>query len=335
MKSNSDYFLHKTLGEDFLESLSKTELWKPSTKTTLDHEEIKTALQIVPRVLMSILIRELSSMKIGENKEIHIPVQTVPALIRVTKHERDVYSGQIEHEGKVVAEFKYRSIPGVGLVVLSAFELYDLSELQKPRAVADLEEVQKLIDERLKIKDLALKTLEEKISRKEAINQLLLMKLTEMLDRALSQKDQDEKERKIKENIADLEVRSKIDANENEYFRGMANGIAVADAIVNNTEPKFVKPKLPLKKFLDSRKKKLKKNEYSVVLAKGEGVSCPDCGKNIFDGKIFAGCICLGEDMKKRVYIKKTESGIKVRFSKSWDPENIEMLVDILRRKNG
>src|SRR5208282_6851328 len=123
MASGAEYFLKHTLGEDFLESLTKTELWKPGTKSTTDHEEIRTALQIVPRTVMALLIRELSTMEVGQNKAIPLFVAS-NATLNVTKHERDVYSGDIVCTGKKVTEFKFRSLPGVGLVIMSTFELY-------------------------------------------------------------------------------------------------------------------------------------------------------------------------------------------------------------------
>jgi hypothetical protein len=40
--------------------------------------------------------------------------------------------------------------------------------------------------------------------------------------------------------------------------------------------------------------------------------------------------------MGKKVFLKKTEDGIKVSFPKSWNSENIEMLLEVLRsNKNG
>lgn len=332
--SNSNSFLKKTLGEDFFESLEKVELWKPGTRTTIDHEEIKTALQIVPRTVMAMLIRELGPMSLGETKEVELFVGA-QAKMRVTKHERDVYSGEIEQDNKVIVDFKYRSLPGIGLVILSAFELYDTEKLQdkQPSALAEdsSEKIQKIIDERLALHDLVNKVVDRKLMQKEAVNQLLLMRLTQEL----------EDSKKKSKDIAQLAQLSKESAPmDNEYFRGMANGMAVADAVVNKKEPEFVEaPKKskgsPLKSFLESREQKLKKNEFSVQLAKGENVNCPDCGKNIFDGQLFSGCVCLGDDMEKRVFIKKTEDGIKVRFSKGWDQENIEMLLEVLRRKRG
>lgn len=92
------------------------------------------------------------------------------------------------------------------------------------------------------------------------------------------------------------------------------------------------KLKKPLQQFLEKRQKQ---KEHIIQLSKTEDVSCPDCQKNIFDGKIFSGCICFGQDMDKKVFIKKSEEGVKIRFSRGWDEENMLMLLDILRNKNG
>jgi hypothetical protein len=196
--SNVDLFLSKALGEDFFESLSKVELWKPGTKSTIDHEELRTALQIVPRTVIAFLIKELAPMKIGETKEVKLPVAD-NALMRVTKHERDVYSGEIEEDNKKVVEFKLRALPGVGLVIMSAFELYDMENLinsqnvpmatsvaepqmPEPKLLDDAEsKIQSLIDERLALHDLIGKVIDKKIMEKEAINKLVLGKLTEAI----------------------------------------------------------------------------------------------------------------------------------------------------------
>lgn len=342
MASNSDYFLKKTLGEDFFESLEKFELWKPGTRTTLDHEEMKTALQIVPRTIMSLLVRELSPMSIGQNKQILIPSQygnstdgPIPyGTLMVTKHERDVYSGEVISGGKKLAEFKYRSLPGVGLVVMSTFELYDTEQLvEEPKETAHdqdlIDKVQKIIDERLQLHSLISQVVDKKIQEKDAIQQLILAKLSESL----------EFEKKKKQIAEVSKINKEVTPQEDEYFRGMSNGLEVANSIANDKEPEFVDPKpkkgSPLKDFLSNRKKKMEKKEHMVYLAKNENVSCPDCGKNIFDGKVFSGCVCLGDDKDKKIFIKKSEDGIKVRFGRGWDKENIEMLLDVLRGKNG
>jgi uncharacterized protein (DUF2225 family) len=84
----------------------------------------------------------------------------------------------------------------------------------------------------------------------------------------------------------------------------------------------------PLQAFLENRHKK----EFVVQLLKSEEVSCPDCGTKIFNGYTINPCICYGDHGK--IFLKKTEDGIKVRFSKKWEFENIEMLLDVLRKKN-
>ena len=83
---------------------------------------------------------------------------------------------------------------------------------------------------------------------------------------------------------------------------------------------------------MKARKEKLKKSEFSIVMAKGETVNCPDCGKAIFNNTGFSGCVCFAEN--KKVHLKKTETGVKISFPASWDSENIQMLLEILWRKN-
>lgn len=337
MSAGANFFLKKTLGEDFFESLQKAELWKPGTRTVIDPEEIKIGLKIVPRTVMSLLIRELAPMQIGETKEIWLGIgesSDKDGMIRATKHERDVYSGDVLQDNKIVVDFKYRSIPGIGLVVMSAFELYDVEQLSKPAPGSPgytddfSKRVQARIDERLALHDLVDKVVDKKIAEKDAIQQLILAKLTEELE---------DKKRKV----SDLTEIAKTSAPMSDpYFQGMANGMIVADSVVNDIhDPKFIEaPKKkgsPLKDFLDGRENKLKKNEFSIQLAKGETVDCPDCGHNIFNGSVFAGCVCLGDDRDKKIYLKKTEDGMKIRFGKGWDVENIEMLLEVLRRNHG
>lgn len=320
MSSGANFFLKKALGEDFFQSLEKFELYKQGTRSVIDHEEVKTALQIVPRALMSFLIKELQPMMIGETKEIPLEItQSNPpdAIMIVTKHERDVYSGEInghteKYTDRKLAEFKFRSIPGVGLIILSTFEMYDVDHLEKETPekhgmnASHVDMVQKLIDERLALHDLVSKVVDKKIAERDAVQALVLAKLSDKMH------EPDTSGPKMSAPIELLEPKKDKPKME-------------------KAEPK--KKGSPLKDFLDTRTKK--KPEYSVELAKGEHVSCPDCGQNIFDGKAFSGCVCLGDDMDKKIYLAKSESGVKVRFGKGWDPENIEMLLEVLRRKRG
>jgi hypothetical protein len=84
----------------------------------------------------------------------------------------------------------------------------------------------------------------------------------------------------------------------------------------------------PLKDFVE-RKKKPK--EYHVELTKSEKVDCDSCGQMIFGNGMFSCCLCFGQDQHKKIWLKKTEDGIEIKFSRSWDSENIEMLLETLR----
>ena len=299
MAFNANYFLGKTLGNDFLESLSKFELCKPGTRTTVDHEEIKTALMIVPRTIMALLIKELTPMTLGETKEISLPVNSGQSMVRLTKHERDVYSGEVFEDNKMIVDFKYRSIPGIGLVIMSAFELYDTEKLEEDQKQAPAEDitqkVQHMIDERIALHSLIGQVVDKKIQERDAIKQLLMAKISETLP--------------AKEEI-----------------------VTHNEVVMNKSS---AKKESPLKGFLDTRKTKPKPSEFAIEMAKGEHVNCPDCKKNIFDGEMFSGCVCLGDDMDKKIHIKKTEDGMKIRFGRGWDVENIEMLLEVLRSKRG
>ena len=257
-------------------------------------------------------------MLVGETKEIALPIKNSDhPILRVSKHEKDVYSGELEdstekYTDKKVAEFKYRSIPGIGLVIMSAFELYDVDELDKKpeHDVPDttIAMVQKLIDERLALHDLIGKVVDKKITQRDAIQSLVLARLSD---------SGPVKESKPAKNETNIKV-----------------NIDVSPEIKVEQKVK-IKKVSPLKGFLEERKKKLNKSEYAITLLKNETVRCPDCGNALIEGKVFTGCICLGDDMDKKVYLAKTENGMKIRFGKGWDPENMEMLLEVLRRNRG
>lgn len=307
MSSKANTFLDQYLGKDFMESLVKTELWKPGTKSVTDIDDMRIGLKIVPRTVMALLVRELTPMNIGETKEISLEGLHEKSLLRVTKHERDVYSGEIEEGNKKLTEFKFRSIPGVGLVVMSAFELYHFDEVEKDNYVEteNHNELQRMIDERLSLHSLVGKVIDNKLMERDAVHELVLAKLTEAIQKV-----------NIKVNAA---IESSHIAHQTATEANIRAKIATAKA----------RKQRPLEEFLEKRKQP---KEFAFQLAKGESVSCPDCGKGIFDGNVFSACVCYGDSGK--VFLKKTEDGFKIRFSKNWDIDNIEMLLELLRERN-
>jgi hypothetical protein len=93
----------------------------------------------------------------------------------------------------------------------------------------------------------------------------------------------------------------------------------------NDVEPK-------LKSFLEKRNSR---KGFKIEMKKNDSVQCPDCQEMIFKEGVWAGCLCFGDSRNNKVFLTKNDSGnVSVRFSKSWDIENIQMLLEILRSKN-
>ncbi len=297
LSNSAEKFLAKALGDDGLEQLRKFELYKIKANKVLDHEEIRTALQIVPRAVLSLLQNELGPMKAEEGKEVKLPVEP-EAILSVTKFENDVYSGDIRQGGQIVAKFQHRSMPGIGLVIMSAFELYDVQQLtsmEPAKESKDTRDIQSIIDERLGMRDLISQVVDKKLAERDAIDSLIRLRLTQIVREAMADKPE----------------------------------VKVVPSVIVAAPQK----PLALKGFLE--KKASKRNEsFNIQIEKNEKVNCPDCGKEIFVKGMYSGCICFGDDRKNKIYIRKTEDGFSMRFPKSWDVENIQMLLEALRDRS-
>jgi hypothetical protein len=294
--------LKSILDDEFLETLAKSaDLYKIGSNSVLDPEEIRIGLKVVPRAVMSMLISELSPMEINSHIELNLPFGKM-ARLSANKNAADDYTGAIYDNNKLVYDFRNRSIPGLGIILLSTFELYDvekINELQNPIGNEDIDrKVQKLIDERMELHSLVGRVVEDKLSQREAIHKLMMTKLSE----ALKTPPPPIPEKAIEVKLEDIAKK------END------------------------KKGSPLKAFL-SRKNKPK--EYHVEMTKSEKVDCDSCGQTIFGNGMFSGCICFGQDQHKKIWIKKSEDGIQLKFSRSWDEQNIEMLLETLRSSNG
>jgi hypothetical protein len=196
---------------------------------------------------------------------------------------------------------------------MSAFELYDIDDLnrigsQSSSDILNIERVQDIIDEKLRLRDLVSKVVDEKLSQRQAIEELVKMRLSQMLF----------------ESSNNLEKPDNVEEQENKK-----------EEKKQEKELAMKKKPLKLKQFLEKKAAKKTNPFYEIKIEKNESVTCPDCGNKIFDDSGFSGCICFGPDRNKKIHIRKNESGIKLSFSRQWDPENIEMLLEVLReRKN-
>jgi len=313
---NANSTLSNILDDEFLATLAKSaDLYKIGTNSVLDPQEIRIGLKVVPRAVMALLISELVHMEINAHKDIRLPFG-IEAYMRVNKNAADDYTGSIYSDKKLVYDFKNRSIPGLGIILLSTFELYDLETLKEHRKEIEhadqplvLDNVQKLINERMELHMLVSKVVDHKLAEREAIHKLMMDKLNQIM------------------------VQPKPVT-----FAPIPAIPAPIPAPIDFT-PKDIVKKEPVKKkgspLQDFVSRKKKPIEYSVHMGKSDDVRCEDCNQPIFSKGVFSGCVCLGINGSNKVWFKKSEDGnVKVRFSKNWDPETIELLLKTLRRNN-
>lgn len=301
LNSNAEIFLKKAMGQDGFEELSKFELVKESTQTVVDHEEVKTALTIVPRAVLAFLNSTLKELSKGGVKEFKLPVKE-DAFINIHKLDTDVYTGHIHKEGRIIARFKNRSLPGVGLIIMTTFELYDVDNLQQAKEVSSpsISEINRIIDEKIALRDIIDRVVDKKLSERDAIESIINSKLNQMI----------------------LEAGKEAEKKE--------EPVEITKEIVQTMEKKQ-KKNLKLKDFLDNRNQK--KVKHLVSLEKSHQIECPDCRSTILKNCVYTGCVCFGENMGSRVTLSKNEFGFSVDFDKSWNKDNIEMLLEILRKQ--
>lgn len=395
--------LNSILDEEFLSTLAKSaDLYKIGSNTILDPEEIRIGLKVVPRAVMSMLISELSPMEINSHKDIQLPFGKV-AYLAVNKNAADDYTGSLYSDNKLIYSFRNRSIPGLGIILLSSFELYDLEELSGQKSGHNVQiaedadkKVQKLIDERMELHSLVGRVVEDKMAQREAIHKLMMNKLDHMLkDFAESKiatkpvaiptiatnppsiatnnvpiskplevspsdmaKSSLFPQKGVHQSLAQMAAPGSKNSK-NKELQGMSSmGYNVRNPRPGMVDPKtnasanleeqrqMPKPNLPkseeiskkekgspLKGFLDRKKKAPK--QYHVEMAKSETVDCDSCGKTIFGSGEFSGCLCFGQDQNRKIWIKKNEDGIQLKFSRGWDSDNIALLLETLRRSNG
>jgi ribosomal protein L37AE/L43A len=298
MKLKDVKLVKSILGDDIFDELKKSSIYKPETKTALDPEEIRVALEIVPRSVLSFLFANLKYREVNDIIDVDLP-WAFNAKLHANKLGMDNYSGEITKDGKRLYEFQHRSMPSLGLILLSLFELYDIELLNEIKQKQDqpaqstdrIERLQDIIDDRLAMHSLVRDVVDKRISEREAINKL------------------------IKERLSDHIAETQIKAEEPKEEAPMED----------NSKSK-------LKQFLDNIEKK---RSDSVELDKSEDIKCPDCRTTIYKKETteIVPCICFGEHMAKPIKITKNEDGkVKIKFPKSFDIENVEMLLEALKK---
>lgn len=167
------------LGEDFFESLEKSYIYKPNTKTALDDQEIYISMQIVPKAVLSWLNLHLKPLENGGILDIDIPFGK--GKLHINKIGPDVYSGEVTDSGRQITNFKFKSLPGVGLILTSTFELYENDKIvdieKKPEYDDKISEIFRRIDDRIYLLELVNRIVDQKLSEREAINDMVVRKI--------------------------------------------------------------------------------------------------------------------------------------------------------------
>jgi hypothetical protein len=179
-------FVEKYLGKNFEQDLIKSEvgpILKPDANVSVFPHEIYIALQIVPRTVISLLVQHLKPLPIGGIADIPWATEDGIHTIHVNKISRDLYSGKIHGKGKILATFNYRSLPAVGLFIMSTYELYDKDTNKQDVAHPefDYNKVQNLIDERIRMQMMIEDVVGKKISEREALQSLINQKINDYL----------------------------------------------------------------------------------------------------------------------------------------------------------
>ncbi len=288
--------IESILGDDFLDELAKSEVGaiiNTRSQTGVAPEEIKIALQIVPRAILSYLFAHLKWRVEGEPFELELPFAP-GAKMMAEKKGPDSYTGEIIQDGARITHFKNRALPSVGLILLSTFELYDMALLDEIKEQAPREDETEKIDK-----------LQDMIDQKLMMNRLI----QDVVDRRISEREAIDKV--IKDRLHD-HIMASSESKEEESMEQAK--------------------KSRLREFLESREQR---REEPVELDKGE-VSCPDCDTVLHknEEKAIKLCICYGQFHNKEIKFEKSDNGkINLKFPKSFDIDNIEMLLDALKNK--
>lgn len=289
----SDFLLKNLLGEGFEEDLKKSALFKLPTNTTVEPEELFHALQVVPKALISWLKLHLEPMSPGEAQTIDLS----PLAYKAKDHTLYINKkGPDVYIGEIVhkGEVKARLFNrALPSVGLTLLTLFELYSLDTPQVQPVKEDNTKEIHDIIDRRVRLYNTVESIIDRKFQEMQAVKYMISGAILENSNLKDREEVN--IDDFRSHLEVKTKKKS-------------PIADIIKKRKAPQ-------------------------VIIAKSETHSCPDCGSTIFKKGDFSPCVCFESDVGDKIFIAKTEDRVILKFSDSWEPENIELLLEAIKQK--
>ena len=308
-------FIKAAIGDEGFEELRKNQIFRESTNTVVIAEELDAALRIVPKTLLAYLVQHLKPMLVGQESIIEIP-GCPECYIQLTKQDSDVYTGQFIKNGQLIHNFKNSTIPNIGTHLVTCFEMYDQIMEMEQKSISEPidQKIYRMIEERLAFRDLVSKVVDQKLQEKDAIQQMVMNRITSSLTVS-------------KESAVTIEIQEEIEDGGLELDKKEEKV---------STEPHKQKLHDMRNRLSEINKSNRNMFKSEVIVIDNQEAHCPFCNKKIFTKKEgYHGCVCFGEDMRSKIYMAKTEDGkVFLRFPKKWNPDNVKMFLDIMNKKN-
>ena len=111
------------VGMDGLETLQKA-IMRRDTNHVADPMELYLPLLVVPRTLLSWLVRNINPMKVGEYKDFKFPGRDDISM-HIEKQNTDTYRGEWVKDGKILHVFDKQTLPSVAGAMMTVGEVYD------------------------------------------------------------------------------------------------------------------------------------------------------------------------------------------------------------------
>lgn len=221
MKSQKD-LIKNFLGEKFISSLQKEEMasgiYKPSANVSIEIDDIYTSLKIVPKFVLEWVYENIKYMKKGDNRDLSIPscwTDGVEHNLHIDKHDHDVFSGEITANGDKITSFKYRSLPAIGLILLSTFELYDIEKLDEKKDLKHIpqhssSDIDRSILNALKLKMAIQSVLDGEKEEKEAINDVINSRIPDIFAGTMQKSKKTKKPTAVREFVSKIKNKTSV-----------------------------------------------------------------------------------------------------------------------------
>jgi len=299
-----DKLLKSIVGEEVFDSLSKA-LQKLSTNSVVDIGELYHSLKIVPKAVVSFLVRELKDLK--DPKEIKIPWADNASML-VNKLENDVYKGHLSEDGKITHEFQLTSLPALAAHLTSHFELYDQDDIP---ALSGGEENKE-------------KSAEHKLIHSQL--QLLDAKINHILSMVANKPQEKPKEELHKAGTMPKMPHppspgAKVGGKQGVAQTGIMGAKTAATDRLSKPVKQLNKPQLNTTKIksITFNKSDLMKN-------------CMECRKSEFDdGGNYTGCLCW-HGMSKPKVKKNEKDKVTLEFGDDWDSDALVALIRSVKK---